>query len=324
VAGFRRRRGLRGLPVIDPTLGDPTAADVRQALEDGEWRPLAAVLHDARPRDRTWAVETLRDTRLAMPVTARWVNESPDDPLGRVTHGRVLTAWAWEARSAVEPGEPRPDTWEMVRHRMQAAEIELSTAADIAPGDAAPWRRLVWTGLGLRLPVDVLRARYEEAHRRDPYEPAAVRAFVVAASVRGAHEEALEVARVVANGAPAGNGARLAVPLAYLEQAVARTRTMPLEEAVEAVRRRSADEEIVAVAQRGPFSASFLADGAGLLEVNHFMLAFAVNGHHDEARRCAAILDGRYSAQPWARFGDPVEVIAGHLAALPPADGQDG
>jgi hypothetical protein len=107
------------------------------------------------------------------PVAAaeQWVAQVPDDGWGHLVLGALLVQWAWEARGGGYAERVGESAWDVFFERLRRAEESLWHAARSLPGEIDPWCHLIWSGIGLQVPLEELTTRYDEGQRRQPFHP---------------------------------------------------------------------------------------------------------------------------------------------------------
>ena len=141
-----------------------------------------------------------------MEAAERWVAAAPDDGWGHMVLGDALVTWAWQARGGGWASTVQEDSWQIFFERLRRAEDALTTAARLLPESHLPWGRLIWSGIGLQIPLEELTVRYDEGNRRAPFDNGLVSSALqmLCAKWYGSREHMFAYARMVASEAPAG------------------------------------------------------------------------------------------------------------------------
>ena len=141
---------------IDDDFGDPVPSAFVAALQGGDWAGARSTLLGASPVSRTSALGTDR-FRSDPPVAAaeQWVAQVPDDGWGHLVLGALLVQWAWEARGGGYAERVGESAWDVFFERLRRAEESLWHAARSLPGEIDPWCHLIWSGIGLQVPLVV-------------------------------------------------------------------------------------------------------------------------------------------------------------------------
>lgn len=290
---------------IDETFGDVVPLQFAHELQRGDWRAARYVLTELGGGDLRRALTSRRlGGRAPVDAARSWVNSRPDDGIGHLVLGTALVDQAWEGLDAtsIDPlGDP------MFRSRLSAAETALWTAIEALPDAPEPWDALIWTGIGLRIPVPELALRYDQGHERSPFdsELTSTALQMLCAKWFGSHEQMFAYAREIVATAPDGSPALSVLPMAYIELALDRLRDLPIDEACAVLAGDAARDELREAAARSIHHPSFQQDAAGLRAANAFLVAFYEGGHDDDTHAVLDLLRGRYCARPFDYFGDP-------------------
>lgn len=292
---------------IDDDFGDPGPAAVASALQSGDWRSARNTLLSLSPVSRSHALGS-GHLRTDPPVAAaeRWVAEAPDDGWGHLMLGSLLTYWAWEARGSGYVSTVGENAWEVFFERLQRAEPVLWQASRLLPGEVDPWNQLIWSGIGLEIPLEELATRYDEGQRRVPFHSGLVNSTLqmLCAKWHGTTEQMFSYARMVVADAPLGSAAMGVLPMAYLEHLLELARDVSIDDACQSLFGREVREEVTAAAERSIFHPDFVPDAFGLAAANQFLVV----GYHGEydplSQRVIDLLRGRYCNSPFDYFGD--------------------
>jgi hypothetical protein len=292
---------------IDDDFGDPGPAAYTEALRSGDWVSARNVLLGLSPVVRSWAISSKRlDTDPPVAAAERWVAEAPEDGLGHLVLGSLLITSAWEARGGGYAEGVGESAWDVFFGRLQRAEPVLWEASRRLPDAVDPWNQLIWSGIGLQIPLEEITTRYDEGHRRSPFHPQLVSSALQLLCEKwyGNHDQMFAFARMVAAEAHEGSAAIAAVPMAHLEFVLNQARKVPLEEACKSLEGPTVRDELRAAAERSIFHPAFVPDVFGLAAANKFMVAFYQGGHDRETQAVIDLLRGRYCSSPFNYFGD--------------------
>jgi hypothetical protein len=159
-------------------------------------------------------------------ITARptwadeWVAARPDSAIPLLFRGSHGTHWAWQARGSGWANTVKQDAWAVFHSRLVAADEDLTRAAALDPQDPCPWEVSLPVVRGLSLGQVEGRRRFDEAHRRDPWNLFACVDMIQLTAKKwgGSHETMFEFARSVSAQAPEGSSVHRVIPLAHIEK----------------------------------------------------------------------------------------------------------
>lgn len=166
-------------PFIDPTRGDAEAATLRQAAASGTWAAIDSALQ-ATPNGprREFLVDAIAVDSTNLNWIDRWVKEQPESAAARLMWGACAVQYAWQVRTGAAPQDVSSDRMKGFHDWLTNANEQLQHAAAMAPEDSAPWIALLWCGVGLEIPIDEARERWENASRRNPATELGALAYV--------------------------------------------------------------------------------------------------------------------------------------------------
>lgn len=164
------------------------------------------MLDDGEPRAPQWA-DAL-------------VERFPGAAVAWTIRGGTKVAAAWAARGGGRAHTVDESAWPTFFEQLNEAEQDLHRAIAMDADDPTPWIELLPAGMGLQIPKEEIRARYDEAVRRAPdlFRAHGLLLQALCAKWGGAHEEMFRFARTVATASPDGSLNHVLVIEAHLEQ----------------------------------------------------------------------------------------------------------
>ena len=304
-----------GVPV-DPSLGDPRAAALIEAVEADDLDGVRAVLADpATPEERERLTTTLVDHPGHMEVFEAWLEQEHDRPAAWLARGAYGVGWAWDARGGGYAELVGEEAWDEFFRRLTRAEDDLVRAAEMDPADAVPWTHLITAARGLEVPAEELWRRHEAAHARRPwlYEAHFQSLQFVCEKWFGSDEESLAFARATARDAPAGASVRALVPQAHIEIWLDMHRREG-EDPEAYIRREEVREEIHEAARGSVLADGFADELANVPALNTFAMGLWLAGDEATARALVGRLGRRRAEAPWNYLEEPGRVYADLLA----------
>ena len=209
--------GLR----VDELCGDPQAHEWAARLARGEWTGLSAFLQlQENVETRDLYVRVLADQLKGWPSWLdEWVESAPDDAMARLFRAARYIRHAWDERGRGRAHSVKSESWPLFFSRLEAADADLSAAADLVPEDPGPWVLMITTARGRQLQLDEERRRFAEVERRYPFHARACQQMVQATAAKwgGSNELMLEFARSISARAPEGSPAHAVIPDALCE-----------------------------------------------------------------------------------------------------------
>lgn len=216
--------GKQPKPFIDPARGDAEAARLRQAASRGDWRTVETGLAAAGELSRR---EFLSDAIAMNSTDLRWVDawvrERPDSEAARLMWGLSAVQLGWQVRSGKAPEYVSAAQFKGFEEWLGNADEQLRHAAAIDSSDSAPLVGLLWCAVGLGLPYEMTRERWDEAFRRNPATELGALAYTTFISPRwnGTPELMWDFVHGLLASEPPGGPRWALVPNAHLEQWVA-------------------------------------------------------------------------------------------------------
>jgi hypothetical protein len=297
-------------PVEDPYDGDITLPVAVSALEGGDWSHAAAHMESAKGDDRAFVASHLSAAGRE-PVEA-WHAAEPASAGAALVRGIVHMAWAWEARGQGYAADVPKEAWPVFHGRLREAEGFFQDAARLDASDPAPWAYLALSGRGLDLKPPDIRARFEEARRRDPdgWTAAMFSLQSLAEKWSGTHADMFAFARTVSGAARDGSPLHSLVPLAHHERWLYFS-------AFEDDRKSQkkyfetpgVQRELQAAWKRGPGSPAFERGRFGPTQIALFAFAFTLGLDQGRAREAFEKLGPRLTHTPWSSQGEPAAVF---------------
>ncbi len=297
-------------PVEDPFDGDDRLKAEVAALGRGDWKPAAARMAGARADDRTFFASHFSGAPRG--VLDAWRAAAPDDAGAWLVRGINQMGWAWEARGEGHAEDVDEKAWQVFNERLAQAEQMLGEAARLAQSDGAPWAYLTLTARGTGLEPPEIRARFEEARRRDPdgWSAAMFSLQSLAEKWSGTHDEMFGFAREVAGAAAAGSPLHALVPLAHFERWLYFSHFEGDRKAQKKYFETPAvQRELQEAWTRGPGSAAFRRGRFGATQTALFAFGFTVGLDQARAREAFEKLGPTVTHTPWSAQGPPADVF---------------
>ncbi|HYU86371.1 MAG TPA: hypothetical protein VEK80_16330 [Kribbellaceae bacterium] len=286
-------------PVIDPCMGDPGAARLRDALTRQDW-PTAreVVIAAGHPDDRAFYLEVGG----SVPGVQDWIgNWTGSDPLAQLVRGCHAVAWAWEARGALAAQYTRDEQFTLFFDRLRLAESYLYDVTTRLPEEPVAWSFLIRTARGLQLPVEDEEFRFTEAVRRHPTNLKAHAEFMqsLCAKWGGSDEQMFRFARGAASRSPGGNMLAYLVALCHLEIHLG----LRGAERSSYVRRPDVQADLRAAAAHSIWNPAAEFRPGWPLPLNVFAMAFDLSGDRQAAASVFERLGGNVTTFPWGYLG---------------------
>lgn len=161
--------GRSAEPFIDPSRGDAEAAALRKAAGGGDWRTVEAALQASNePLRREFLVDALAMHCEDLSWVDAWIAADPASANARLMWGACGVQKAWKVRTGKAPQHVASEQWKGFHDWLTNAEVQLRHATVMAPQDSAPWISLLWCAIGLEVPFEDGRDRWENLIRRNP------------------------------------------------------------------------------------------------------------------------------------------------------------
>lgn len=291
----------------DPCWGDTVAREWRERLTThGDWPALDDFLRgqtDVESRD--FYVEVLSDTLTGRPAWIdEWVSHKPHEALPYLFRGRHGVAWAWDARGGGRASTVKEQGARYFFERLLAADVDLASAARLAPDDAGPWVVMLTVGRGLQKGIDYLQQTFEEVRQRYPWHQEAHRAMIqgVAAKWGGSDELMFAFAREASERAPEGLGVHTVLAEAHIEGWMSMGSDQYWQQA-------GVQEEILTAASRYLDSPRFVPTPRALRNRNVFAFCFWKLKDRERLRQQMEFI-GDTVTPPWTLLRQPAAQFA--------------
>jgi hypothetical protein len=311
---FSRRPKLPD-PVHDPFGGDVAIRGVVEGLKQGDWRAADELLAATRKGDD-------RAARAGHIVAAAndwpawidaWHAARSDRPEPWLIRGALRIGEAWKARGTGRADEVDDLAWPVFFERLREAEADLGEAIRRDETDATPWAYLLITGSALDQDGEEVRARFDEARKRDPQGWLAPWQALNALSEKwsGSHDIMFAFAREIAAGAPPGSQLHTLIAEAHLH----RWQYFSMEDPKDPKgQSRYFDEDSVQkdlgrAWERGPGSPLFKRGRFANGQLALFAFAFSLGEDLDLARAAFEKLNNHLTMTPWSYLGDPLKTF---------------
>ncbi|WP_329518800.1 M16 family metallopeptidase [Spirillospora sp. NBC_01491] len=206
----------------EPAWQDPELTAALPRVRKGDLPAGLELL--ARTRDDTETrclyLENLTDAAAGRSAElTRLAANAPGDPDTHLWLGATRIKEAWQARSAHRAEYVSGEQFGRFWRQLALAGRPLYRAAELLPGDPAPWDRLQWYGLGMQLGRDELDRIWRELTDRHPslYAAHIGRSQVLSQKWSGSDAELLDFAEAAVAGAAPGDPVAFVLALAHLE-----------------------------------------------------------------------------------------------------------
>lgn len=280
------------------------------SLMNGSWAEASALLY----RPDGWLVGGLlagHSSKIPVRTFEDWAAAEPSGATYAMV-GRAKTRDAWAIRGNAFAADVDPNAWAAFHAGLEDAEQTLWAGVDLDPSSADPWVAMLPTARGLGLGLEESRARFNEAHRLEPFRLDACLQMLVASTWKwfGNHDAMFQFARWVNTNAPPNSPARSVLARAHIERMFAEGFDDP-ELAAEpsyymtlpaVVSEMNEAARSYLDATRGPVLASHLE------ALNHYSMAVkpADNESAHLTREIFERIGDRPTEMPWFYFGDEI------------------
>ena len=310
---------------VDEVGDDVDLATAVEAARRGEWRPAAALL--AATGDVDVRSDRLQALARASVLDGQWVEEwlaaEPHEPAVTLVRAELATHRAWAARGAGYADRTAAEQFRAFETGLAQAQRLAEQAAELAPGDPAPWATLVEIARGQQVPQEEFERRMEGLFERAPSHVRGSHAVLqtLCAKWNGTTETMFDAARGMAADAPAGSATHLLPVMAHVEHHVdlETGRGGPGRAArhMTSGTTRTELRECVARWSAGPDGGP--RPGGRLSGHNLAAYAFWLADDPDAARPHLEAVGRAVSEIPWCYSGEPGEVLgmARRWAGLP-------
>jgi hypothetical protein len=275
--------GQDAVPLVDPCVHDPAAADLYQALclRDRWWAGdfLRAVTD---PDERAFYLSVCASVPGLQDWIGTWTRAEPRSTLPLLVRGAHAFNWAWDARRegyAAHGGEHR---FPGFSERLELAEACLGEVVARDPGETAGWTFLVASARGGHVKPEEARRRFDRVVELHPGHLRAHTEMLTYLYERwyGSHDEMFAFARGSVAKARAGSPLGRLVADAHIEM----WRSLPPGEAREYITRDEVRADLRAAADHSIRHRAYRPQ-VGWPEVhNAFAFAFTLAGDLPAAR----------------------------------------
>jgi hypothetical protein len=298
-------------------------------LYDAEFRHAAARLAKGSSaetqsiyerREDAWAFTTVvaaDDSTVPTRALEDWVSRERSG-LSLTLLGAAQIRDAWRIRGRTYHEKVDRNAWELFFSGLRDAEQTLQEAADVDRRSAEPWALMVVTARGLELGAEEARRRFDQAHERQPFHPAACGQMLQRTCSKwgGSREEMFAFARWIDVDAPANSPARHCLPLSHVEALIGRDRD-PTINPRDYFRRREVASELQNGLERFLNATSTEAIAGHLLALNNYAFTVAPVDRRSAQLvvECFDRLGDRPTWHPWRYYRFAEDKFAGHRAS---------
>lgn len=285
--------------VLDPCLGDPQAAQLRELLAAGDFPAAEAMLLACSDIE---ALDHLIDAGSAWPGRPAWVDawvaQAPGSAFARLLRGAQGLRWAWEVRGSGLAASVSAAAWQPFYERLEAANEDFEEAQRRAPDSPLP---SAWSIRGLsamRYEKEQIEATFDHAVERAPTLLRAHLAMLTALCAKwGGSEEAMfAFARAHAHKSAA---LQTLVAAAHIERFIA---IDDIDERSAYGRRGEVRSEL-----QGAFEAFQRGVGGvpAIIGGNYFAFALCMTRDAPRAAKAFAWTRSQITRVPWLYLDDP-------------------
>jgi hypothetical protein len=301
------RSALPVYPTADVAAIYPEVGQLRSALRARDWSGVRAALEHQEPAARTWLIRFAAEVDGTAPFLRQRLAEDPANPLAGVLLGTRLIEEAWAVRTRQRAKYVSADQFARFREILLQAEQVLIDAAAYQPDEHAVWVERLVSARGLGLGQSEARRRYDRLAEHDPHHlPGQAQLLQQLCPKWGGSFDVMhEFARAAASAAADGAHNAVLVAEAHLEH----FGDLEGNERQRYIADPRVREEIREAADRSVRHPAFRRTIGWVWVESVFALMFLIVNDHAAAAERFAALGQRVSEQPWAMFGDPVEVF---------------
>jgi hypothetical protein len=307
---------------IEAGGGGKIARKLCNELKLGNWHIVHAFLEkEASPIEKHFYLDTITSSPFANTSKSvdrdrpgwvdDWTAAFPDSSLSWQMRGFFGKNWAWELLDLSTGFVLDEDQQRVFDSRLQVAEKDLMKAIEMDASDANPWAMLIWTGIGLRVPLDTIQERLGAVMERNPDHRAAYAAALQSLTVkRGGsktHDLMFAFARKVLTDAPEGSGLHSLICEAHCERYA--TIESP-EEQDEYFQQNGVMNEIIAAAENSVLSRKYEENVYSIYDRNYFAFCLAQCHAYELALQQFEALGPSIVPTPWMYFDEPIEAYA--------------
>ena len=302
---------------FDPFYDNARLRNVYRLLMAARWDELDASLDsdpDAWFAERILVADT---TAVETIVFERYHRARPSTrTLSLLAAAHIRDAWALLDTIEADIADDDLDALDArFQDGLRSAEKVLHEAIRLEPARADPWVQLLDSGRGLGVDLGELRARFDNAHSRDPFRADACERYLLGLSTRGGGADpamfdfASWLDGTVADDAPA----RVVLPMAHLEHGLGDDCNLTLTEYL------TTDETVAELApalERFLRATSRAATPLQLPVLNAYALAMTVTDTTTArlVQECFRRIDNRPTSYPWSLYVDePITDVFGEI-----------
>ncbi|MFI6484021.1 hypothetical protein ACIBH1_39285 [Nonomuraea sp. NPDC050663] len=159
---------------MDPTCGDRTAAQLRDALTRRDTHTAAALLTGVHhPDDRAFYLGICAGVDGLQEWIDEWIAAEPDSTLPLLVKGVHGVDWAWDARGGGRASETSHEQFTEFHRRLKIAEGCLDEVVERDPGDTEAWAALITAARGRQVEREETERRFRNVVSRHPAHRAA-------------------------------------------------------------------------------------------------------------------------------------------------------
>ncbi len=235
-----------------------------------------------------------------------WVAEQPGHPLPLLASGDHAVKWAWEVRTAARAQHVSQAQFAEFHNRLRWAEEILAAAVRADPSSPLPWISLLGSGMGLGVPMEEERYRFESSVERAPMLDAH-KSFLqfVCGKWHGSHEEMWDYVKSATTTAPEASPMHALVAAASFEE---HGDTQPRSKRRKALKKAGGLQYLLDSAEKSVFHPAFDANSIeGIDAASSFAGAFLFFDLPDQARRLIPIITYASGALPFGYMLDDDE-----------------
>ena len=191
----------------DPLRGDRRAHQLREQLEQGNWRAVHEALEGVDHAEQEFLIGALSEIPGRPDWIDAWVEACPDSALAWTFRGSHGVHWAWEARTGARANDVARDAWPKFFDRLERADYDLARATQLDPSSHVPWTLSMPIARGRELGPDELWKRFEQVVSRDPWNWYAHGQMVQSLCPKwsGSEAELMEFVSTIVERAPVGD-----------------------------------------------------------------------------------------------------------------------
>lgn len=305
---FRRRakKAVTATLSIDPTMGDPTAAALRMALQQRDWRTARDLLTPITdPDDHAFYLSVAGNVPGVQDWIGEWIDAEPRSTLPLLVRGVHAVFWAWEARGGARASQTRQEQFREFWKRLKLAENCLDEVADRDPDDTTARTFLVASARGRQVDREEAQRRFDAVIERHPWHQVAHEHMLQYLCKKwfGSHEEMFEFARGTVAKAPAGSPLGTLVPVAHLEKWI----DLPIGEDAEYIGEAAVIAELNEAADHSVRHPDYQRRPGWPVVHNTFAMGFAMAGDFPSAAEQFEVIGDLVTEWPWQyHSNDPV------------------